>query len=364
LSKLPKRLETTITQVDGAPIYLSKNILRKDFLVGDHPKYFYLDIGSEEMGDISINYKRNSGNIYAKIVKKDELKEDKNANWRGIYTFPRTVENTLRYETYLKKIFISPDNTKECTKGCYVLITVQSSNVRDLNYTDEKNSTIPYSITITPRIIQSNLRDYTHIPKVTIPLNEYIIGNIEISNDNETLYYYYDVMLPFESEYLMIDWQAVSPVLLINVGVENPSINKYDFRFNSTENNRIIRISKVDLINKYKSKFNYTVNIDSIRYLNLSLAIYTKKVDTLYTSIYAFKLFMPPTYHGDNKNEKLAFELIHIRSDQKVQCDPGELGLCLFAVIFDEGDISSHLIVHPRAQNENANVIFWGDLYD
>ena len=364
LSKLPKRLETTITQLNGAPIYLSKNILRKDFLVGDHPKYFYLDIGSEEMGDISINYKRNSGNIYAKIVKKDELKEDKNANWRGIYTFPRTVENTLRYETYLKKIFISPDNTKECTKGCYVLITVQSSNVRDLNYTDEKNSTIPYSITITPRIIQSNLRDYTHIPKVTIPLNEYIIGNIEISNDNETLYYYYDVMLPFESEYLMIDWQAVSPVLLINVGIENPSINKYDFRFNSTDNNRIIRISKVDLINKYKNKLNYTINMDSIRYLNLSLAIYTPKIDSIYTSIYAFKLFMPPTYHVSNTNEKLAVELIHIRSDQKVQCDPGEAGLCLFAVIFDEGDIGNHLIVHPRAQNDNSDIMFWGDLYD
>jgi len=54
--KLPKRLETTVTQVDGAPIYLSKNILRKDFLVGDHPNYFYLDIGREEIGDISINY--------------------------------------------------------------------------------------------------------------------------------------------------------------------------------------------------------------------------------------------------------------------------------------------------------------------
>jgi len=245
--KLPKRIETTVTQVDGAPIYLAKNILKKDFLVGNHPKYFYLDIGNEEMGDISINYKRSSGNIYASIVKKDKIKEEENATWRGIYTFPKSIENSLRYETYLKKIFISPDDTKECTQGCYVLITVQSSNVRDLNYTDEKNSTIPYRITITPRIIQSNLQTYKEIPKVTIPLNEYIIGNIETSN-GENLYYYYDVMLPFESEYLMIDWQAVSPVLLINVGIENPSINNYDFRFNSADNDKIIRISKIDLI--------------------------------------------------------------------------------------------------------------------
>jgi len=67
---------------------------------------------------------------------------------------------------------------------------------------------------------------------------------------------------------------------------------------------------------------------------------------------------MPPTYHGSDIHERLAFELIHIRSDQKVQCDPGESGLCLFAVIFDEGDISSHLIVYPKAQNEDDNVFF------
>ena len=162
----------------------------------------------------------------------------------------------------------------------------------------------------------------------------------------------------------MIDWQAVSPVLLINVGIQNPSINNYDFRFNSADNDKIIRISKIDLINKYKSKSNNLININSIRYLNLSIAIYTKNIDSIYTSIYAFKLFMPPTYHGINKNERLAYEIIHIRSDQKVQCDPGESGLCLFAVIFDAGDISSHLIVHPKAQNESANVIFWGDIYD
>ena len=206
----------------------------------------------------------------------------------------------MRYETYLKKIFISSNDTKQCTKGCYVLITIQSSNVRDVNYTDEKNTTIPYSITIIPRIIQSNLQTFKEIPKVTIPLNEYIIRNIEASND-EILYNYYDAMLPFESEYLLIDWQAVSPVLLINVGIENPSINKYDFRFNSTEDNRILKISKKDLINRYISKIGYIKNIDSIRYLNLSIAIYTKKLDSIYTSIYAFKLFMPPTYHGINK---------------------------------------------------------------
>ena len=155
LQTTAKRIETTISQVDGAPTYLEKNVLKQDFLIYDKPKFFFLDIGKRESGDITINYKRTSGNIYAKIVKINELYEVEKSDWRGFYKFPRSMENTLHYESYLKKIIIDPENIEECDQGCYVLITVQSSNLRDLNYTDEKKSTFPYGITITPRIVQS-----------------------------------------------------------------------------------------------------------------------------------------------------------------------------------------------------------------
>ena len=362
-----KRIETTISQVGGAPTYLGKNVLRQDILIGDRPKYFYLDIGKRESGDITINYKRSSGNIFASIVKKDELNEVEKADWRGIYKFPRSMENTLRYEAYLKKIIIDPENTEHCDQGCYVLITVQSSNLRDLNYTDEKNSTIPKRITIIPRIVQSGFRNYEEIPSVIIPLNEYIVGNVETigTTVNDTLYYFYSVMLPFESEYLNIDWQADSPAILINCGTEKPLLSKHDFIFNSSQYDTILSLSKKELVNKCNSR---GMDLkDSIKLLNLSLAIYSKKVDTLYTSVYAFKLFMPPTYKTEGTKEeqekqKIAFELIHIRSDQKVQCDPGDNLVCLFAVIFDEGDISSNLIVHPKAHDDGVEVTFMGDL--
>ena len=361
-----KRIETTISQVEGAPIYLSKNALRQDFLIGDKRKYFYLDIGSGESGDITVNYKRSSGNIYAKIVKRDELAQADNADWRGIYNFPKTMENTLRYETYLKKIIIQPENTIDCDQGCYVLITVQSSNLRDVNYTDEKDALIPYRMTITPRIIKSGFQNYNELPPVVIPLNEYIIGNIEALNEGN-LYYFYYVMLPFESEYLMIDWQADSPSLLVNCGPEKPSIENNDFNFNKTHHDTVFTIKKTDLIEKCRA---HGVPADEkMKFLNLSLAVYTKKIDTIYTSIYAFKLFQPPNYIPNPQlddqqkiREKEAFELIHIRADQKVQCDPGENLVCLFAVIFDDGDISSNLVVHPKAHDDGVEVTFMGDL--
>ena len=367
VATVTKRIETTISQVGGAPTYLGKNVLRQDILIGDRPKYFYLDIGKRESGDITINYKRSSGNIYASIVKKDELTEVEKADWRGIYKFPRSMENSLRYEAYLKKIIIEPDNTDHCDQGCYVLITVQSSNLRDLNYTDERNTTIPYRITIIPRIVQSGFKNYEEIPSVIIPLNEYIIGNVETigKTESDTLYYFYSVMLPFESEYLNIDWQADSPALLINCGPEKPLLNKHDFIFNSTQYDTILSLSKSQLLKKCNDRGMELK--DTIKFLNLSLAIYSKKVDTLYTSVYAFKLFMPPTYKTEpkteeQKKEKIAFEILHIRSDQKVQCDPGDNLVCLFAVIFDEGDISSNLIVHPKAHDDGVEVTFMGDL--
>ena len=361
--KLDKRVETTISQVKGSPIYLGKNVVRQDFLVGDNEKFYYLDIGKDEQGDITINYKRSSGNIYASIVKKTELIEKPEADWRGIYKFPRNINESLRYEPYLKKILILPEDTNKCEEGCYVLITIKSSNLRNTNYTDEKDIDIPYRFTIIPRIIQSGLTKYSEIPCVTIPVNEFIVGNIEISNE-EDLYYYYDTVLPFESEYLMIDWQADAPILLMNVGPENPSIKKFDYKFNCTDHDHVIIVPKQDILEKCKNRSVEVPNPNSLRHLQLTFAIYTKKVDTLYTSVYAFKLFMPPTYKDKNTTEKAAVELIHIRSDQKVQCDPGDFKTCLFAVIFDEGDIRSHLIVHPRAHNEDAQITFMGDLVE
>jgi hypothetical protein len=358
-----KRVETTITQVRGAPIYLAKNVLKQDFLIGYKDKFYYLDIGKDEQGDITINYKRSSGNIYASIVNKTDLNEVKDADWRGIYKFPREVGKSLRYETYLKKIIIEPKDTQYCENGCYLLITVHGANLREINITDEKETSIPYRFTIIPRIIQKDLSRFSEIPKVTIPMNEYIIGNVESVAD-ETLYYYYDVVLPFESETLIIDWQADKPVLLINVGKNNPSINQSDFIFNKTNHDTVIKITKKQLLDKCKERNVTLPNPESIRFLPLSLAIYSKKVDSLYTSVYAFKLFMPPTYKASSPLEKEAYEIIHIRSDQKVQCDPGSSMICLFAVIFEEGDLFNDLLVFPRAHNENAEITFYGDLVD
>ena len=70
-------------------------------------------------------------------------------------------------------------------------------------------------------------------------------------------------------------------------------------------------------------------------------------MDTLQSSPYAFKIFMPPT---EDEEFKVATNLIHIRSDQKVQCEPFiyfNKKVCAFAVIFDDVDVNNNLVLYP-----------------
>lgn len=59
------------------------------------------------------------------------------------------------------------------------------------------------------------------MPKVKILVNEFVIT---ISKD--MIYNYYEVTLPFESDYVYFDWQADSINLFINVGEERPTIKE------------------------------------------------------------------------------------------------------------------------------------------
>jgi len=118
--------------------------------------------------------------------------------------------------------------------------------------------------------------------------------------ENDTLYYI--IELPFESEYLNIDWQADSPALLINCGPENPTIVKSDFVFNSSQYDTVLSLKKQTIVNQCTSR---GMTLDNkLKFLQLSLAIYSKKVDTLYTSVYVFKLFMPQTYTSIYQTEE------------------------------------------------------------
>ena len=357
---IQRKLETTIYQVKGTPIYLEKNVVKQDLLFGNERKLYYLDIGKEDTGDITVDYKRGSGYIYVKVVNKTNSTEfDPNADWRGIYEFPKNKEESLKYETYLKKIIITPEDTQFCDNGCYLLISIVNSYYRKNNENDENIKYLPYRFTITPRITKAEYLFKTEsVPIIKMKVNDFVVGNLYPTD--EKIYEFYQVTLPFESEYIYIDWQSDKSTVLINVGDKRPTNKEYDFRFNSTGYDTTFKITKTQIINKLET------NITSLRNVILTIGIWNCEVDTLYTSVYAFKISMPPSYYMSETIE--SFEIHHIRADQKIQCDPFDYSdgvyACIFAVVFDESDTNSSLVVYPRSQSENVHISYMGEFLD
>ena len=363
-----RRLETTVYQINGAPIYLEKNVLKQDVLLGSVQKYYYLDIGKNEEGDITVDYKRGSGYIYAKVVKKDirDQISPTETEWRGKYVFPKSKQESLHYETYLKKIYIQQEDTKDCDDGCYILITIENS-VDRMIYDDEEKNLIPYRITITPRVfskIALETGDEYYIPKVKIHVNDFIVGDLIPTYDR--IFHFYEVTLPFESDYIYFDWQSDSASLFVNVGDGKPSMEEAHFKFYSVDHDTVFNITREEIINKAKE---YDIELpekDGIRNVVLTIGIWATKIDSIDTSIFAFKIFMPPLYK-EYGVEYGSFDLIHVRSDQKVQCSPfksDDLFVCYFAVIFDGSDTNSSLVVYPKAHNESAKITFIGSMVE
>ena len=350
-----KKFELIVNQINGAPTYLQKNVVKQDILISSERKYYYIDIGKGETGDITIDYIRGCGHIYGQVVNKklDEKTED--AEWRGIFNFPKskTEEEGLPYKTYLKKLEIKEEHTKDCGEGCFVLITVESSLYQGEEAEEKEEKLTPYRITITPRVFPSGV---SYLPKVTIPLNQFIIGNVYESG--EEIRTFYKVFIPYDSDFIIFDWQADMCTLLINIGDERPDFNsKIDFTFKPGQDN-IIKLKREDII-----KISGT---NSLKNLTLTIGIWSDKMDTLDSSIFAFKIFVPKKNDGTYTQNIL--ETIHIRSDQKVQCKPYtedyEHYSCIFAVVFDDCDVGKNIVVYPRAQKEYVQVKFKGYIVD
>ena len=73
-------IEITIRQTTNTPTYIKNGIVKTDFTAGDRYYYLYTDLYKNEAGEITVNFLRESGGIYGKIVRKDQTTKDEEAN--------------------------------------------------------------------------------------------------------------------------------------------------------------------------------------------------------------------------------------------------------------------------------------------
>jgi hypothetical protein len=184
-------------------------------------------------------------------------------------------------------------------------------------------------------------------------LNEFIIGDIINDPLDNRKFDYYQILLPYDSNEVIIDWQADSPALLINVGDRLPTLNDFDFLLPSF-GDFVFNIQKGKILESA-----YASPTDSLKGIPLTLGIYANHTDSIKSSPYAFKIYMPQIV---TDNLKIASQLIHIRSDQKVQCIPWKYDdynyMCVFAVIFDEMDFNNNLVLYPKSNGKKIYKIW------
>ena len=321
-------IEFNIKSKEIIPAFIRKSMLRKDIILGNFYQYFFTEVGKEEEGNININFEYGSGNVYGRIVQKNI---DEGSGWMKKFILPDKNNNELNYNYYTKKIFYGIDQTEKCNLGCYLLLRVEP------NFSDEyyKKENIAYPISLS---INSN--DGTIIPltqdlfnSIDIPINEYIIGDTVPLND--IFNNFYTFWIPYDCNEIIFEFMGDSTYIFINIGKEKPTLNKADFNLTEIGEDNILRISKAKIINKLI----LNINEDSIKNVQLTIAIGAKYFNNEESELYAFRI------RPLRKNE---IELIPLSSDQETICDiKGKSGNCYF------------IITHHRKIDEQNNFFFY-----
>ena len=332
---------------ENTPSYINKNKVILDFLLGQNYQYYYTDLGEGEEGYVIVNYRRGSGTLYGKIVQKSATVPEKDADWREMYKFPTTPEESLELYGYIKKIIIKKEETEKCADGCYLLLSLKTSIVSKdtFNYDFREH---PFSIIINTKVSEK-IED---VPIVNMPLNEYIIGNLythKEGNMNE----YYSTIFTHNSNKIIFDIQSKVINYYINVGDNRrPSITDYDYKIENTGEDTLFEITRDDFLKKCKEKGVDIPHENSLLGLSLTVGLWTNKTDELYTTVYAMEIHLP--FHD-------SLDIYEVKYDQKTICKTTKVGKqyrCLFMVFYLGIDQVNHLLLYPRTKDHSSYVMY------
>ena len=335
--KEPKLLISVKGVQENTPSYLTKNKAKLDFLLGNNWQFYYTDLGEGDEGQVIVNYRRGSGRLFGKIVPKNLIEPEKNANWREMYKFPTLVEESLEFYGYIKKILIRKNETGICIDGCYLLLSLKTSIVSQDDFHDDFREH-PFSIIINIR----SSEEIKDIPIINIPISEYIVGNL-YTNEDGIINEYYSAILTHDSHKISFDFQSKAVNLYINVGNNRkPTINEYDFKYESNGEDTLFEITKDDFLIKCKEKGIVIPRENSLFGLSLIIGLWTNKTDSLYTTVYSMKIHLP---FSDS------LDIYEVKSDQKTLCKTQKINdeyRCLFMIFYLGIDHVNHLLLYPK----------------
>ena len=340
------------------PTYIQKGIAKKDFTTGDGYYYVYTDLGKNDQGDITINFFRDYGEVYGRIVKKDSKDSVQEIEWMEKYRLPGSEwpRDEVNYNKYLKKYHISIEDTADCISGCYLILGIIISQIGEIA---EEWKFYPFSI-IT-EISQYSYGQSTDIPVTTIQVDEFIIGNVDISKNVDILQFY-KIWLPRDTYELFFDWQSELAGLYINVDDNKPTAANADFILKPNGTDSVLVLEKNQILEAIKKKGGEEPYKGSLEDVKLIIGIWTDKTDSLGTELYSLRV------HEVNM-EQNDLDIYEVNTDQKILCKPKPLGTqyyCLFMVTYDDQDVNQEndLLVYASSTNKGDSTIMYANFID
>ena len=324
--------------------YILKNMFKIDYVQNNNPQYYYTEIGEKEKGFIIANFLRGSGKVYAKVVEKQIKSKEEHADWRGKYILP-TENEELKMDPFTKKLEFFT-NKKNCQNGCYLLIKILS-DVEGGNIPIDRN--YPYSLIVHT---YPEDEDNKNLPVMNIPLDEYIIGNINNLEKNQIIYEFYTVWLNSDAKRVIIDFQSDAGALFINVGNNKPNFNNNHFNFGPTGKDTIYTLTKEQILTYANN------NSSSLKDIILTIGIWVNNTDSIYTTPYAFIIRL---------EDDTLKDIYKVNSDQKALCNPKKVGKifrCLYVIEYDYISTYNDLFVYAIANDQSASLKIYANYID
>ena len=258
---------------------LENNTLNFGFLTTKTTyQYYYAEIFKDEEGELILHNKRFYGELYGKIITKNET-NNALLNNTSFYPTSSWNDSLLEYNQHYLKLKYNYINTSHCFEGCYLLITYKR-----LPFKDDFPST-GYEFTILSRTW--NYTDYfSHI--IDIPYNEFIIGCFDQGTVQD---HYYSIYIPNDAEKIIIELESNYLDFFYYKGRQRINTLKPKEKTTKLEivdNKGVfdINVKKLNLTGNYISLVlktsNYNTNIFSFYYFEV---LYIKKNENIFYTL-------------------------------------------------------------------------------
>ncbi len=216
-------MEFSIKSDSSIPSYLPRRKLREEYVHFDDTQFYVSDIADNEKGMIQLHFNRGKGKIFAKIVPKGTIEQG--GEYKGRVILP-TLDSpdSLQMDPFTNQIMY--DSSKyDCTKShCELYI-----GVYDTQYYVGGTANLylnDYSIFVTDTANDAE----TFKGVVDVPVNEYIVGNLDQTVDKGR-YDYYIFNVPTKVKKFYIEFYTEACDIYIKEGTDSmPSKDNYDYK--------------------------------------------------------------------------------------------------------------------------------------